>query len=466
MVTSRCFSAGTSRVASSFALILVTTVAAAQQGQLDPSFGSSGKQVIPFDLGGSGFDGAFDVAVQPDGKIVLVGGAEKLGADTDFAAIRLRPDGSLDPTFGTGGKTTVWFDLGGTKADYAAAVALRPDGGIFLAGPVTGADGDRDFGIALLDSSGALDSNFNVGGKSATQFDLGGDNDDWAWDLALQADGKVLVAGAVDGSAGNVDFGVARWNPSVGIDLFFGLIGIRVVFFDEGGSNHDEARAIAVQPDGKIVLAGTVSVGDRTADFGVVRLNADSTNDFDFGNAGKVTIAFDLGGDDVDVATDLVLQLDGKIVVVGAAEAPNSKMDFAIARLLPDGTLDSDFDGDGKTTVSFDLGGDLEDSATAVALNPDGAIVVAGLVDGPAGDRDFGLARLDPSGALDAAFGTGGKTTIAFDQGTAFDDAFGLAVPRSGGIFVAGGVDVAPNGIDFGVAKVQGGVIFANGFES
>jgi uncharacterized delta-60 repeat protein len=438
----------------------------AQQGQLDVSFGSSGKLVIPFDLGGTGLDGAYAIAVQPDGKIVAVGGAQGPNGDSDFAAVRFGPDGTLDPTFGSGGKTTVWFDIESPNEEYATAVAIHPDGAIYLAGPVAGFGGDPEFGVARLDSSGSLDIGFGVGGKAIRQFDLGGNFDDWPHDIAVLADGKTLVVGEVDGSVGNVDFGVARFTATGTFDLTFGSAGNRVIFFDQGGSNDDNGWTIAVQPDGKIILAGTVDVGVGTTDIGVVRLNSNSTNDTTFGSGGKVTIAFDIGGENVDIGLDVALQQDGKIVVVGAAEATNSWMDFAIARLETDGTLDTTFDGDGKATVTFDLGGDEDDWAYAVALNPDGKIVVAGQVDGPGGPRDFGLARLDANGALDSTFGSGGKTTIAFDQGSGSDDLYGLAVPTSGGIYLAGGVDVAPSGIDFGIAKVMGSVVFGDGFES
>lgn len=438
----------------------------AQQGQLNTSFGNSGKLVIPFNLISDGVDRAYDIAVQPDGMIVAVGATEKLGG-TAFAVVRFGPDGTLDPTFGLGGRMTVAFGFGNPQVDFATAVALHPDGAIYLAGPVTGADGDMEVGVARLDSSGSLDAGFGVGGKAIVPFDLGEIDGDLFWDMALQTDGKVLVAGEVDGLAANVDFGLARLTSSGDPDLTFGSNGLRIVFFDEGGSYGDFARAVAVQPDGKIILVGTVDVGAGTADIGVVRLNSNSTNDSTFGTLGKVLIAFDGGGEDVDIGTDVALQKDGKIVVVGAAEAANSKMDFAIARINSDGTLDSTFDGDGKTTVAYDLGGDWEDRVYAVALNPDGKIVVGGHVDGPNGDRDFGIARLDTNGALDPTFGSGGTATVAFDLVTGgTDNLNGLAVPSSGGIYVAGSVYVANNDEDIGVAKVIGSVVFGDGFES
>src|SRR5262249_36070891 len=140
------------------------------------------------------------------------------------------------------------------------------------------------------------------------------------------------------------------------------------------------AHAVVVQPDGKIVVAGSF-VSNGNADFAVARLLSNGTPDSNFGNAGLTVIPFDYGGNNEDVANAVVLQPDGKIVVAGYARARNlegSDYDFAVARLLPNGLLDPDFDGDGKTTIVFDRGGGKNDVARAVALQPDGKIVVAG----------------------------------------------------------------------------------------
>jgi len=441
-------------------------VNAAEQWTVDTTFGSSGKVVIPFDVISGGSDTATAVAVQRDGKIVVVGGAEKLDSDIDFAVLRLEPDGDLDLTFSNGGKKLIPFDLAGLMTDWATAVAIQPDGAIVVAGPVTGKNGNYDFGIVRIDTDGDFDPTFGDGGMTTVAFDLGGAENDYPWDIAIQEDGKIVVVGGVDGSLGNEDFGVVRLTSGGDPDVGFGLNGIRVVFFDLGWSNSDVAYAVAVQPTGEILLAGQVTLSLGNLDMGVVRLNSNSTDDFTFGTGGKVGIAFDLAGPGSDPALDLILQDDGKILVAGGAETLGGDRDFAVARLETSGILDGTFSGDGKTTVAFDLGGSGEDFVFGMALEADGRIVVAGRADGPSGNRDFGVARLDANGALDTTFGSSGTMTVAFDLGGGEDFLEGLAVPPTGGIFLVGSAEVAVGGYDFAVAKVNGVTVFGDGFET
>jgi uncharacterized delta-60 repeat protein len=441
-------------------------VNAAEQGTLDTTFGIGGKVVIPFDLVSGGADFATAVAVQQDGKIIVVGGAERLGLDVDFAVLRLEQDGDLDPTFSGDGKMTVSFNLTGSFTDWATAVAIQPDGAIVVAGRVDGKNDNLDFGIVRLDTDGDLDPTFGGGGMTTVGFELGGAKDDLPWAVAVQDDGKVLVAGAVDGSLGNDDFGVLRLTSSGEPDVGFGLNGIRVVFFDLGGSNDEEVRGLAVQPTGEILLVGPVTMGWGDVEMGAVRLLSSSITDTTFGTGGLARVGFDFVGDAVDLAFALALQDDGKIVLAGAAEKDGGNRDFAVARLGTDGVLDDTFSADGKTTEDFDLGGTEEDVAYGVTLEPDGRIVVAGQVDGPSGDKDFGVARFESNGALDETFGSSGTTTVSFDLGGAEDVLSDLAVPPTGGVFLVGAVDVTAGGTDFGVAKVHGVTVFGDGFET
>ncbi len=441
-------------------------VSAAEQGTLDTSFGIGGKVVIPFDLVPGGTDNAHAVAVQRDGKIVVVGGAETLGLDIDFAVLRLEPDGDLDPTFSGDGKSIIPFNLSGSFTDSATAVAIQPDGAIVIVGPVDGKKGNIDFGIVRLEADGDLDPTFGSGGMTTFDFNLGGVKNDTPRTVALQDDGKILVAGGVDGSVGNDDFGVLRLTSGGDPDPSFGLNGIRVVFFDLGGSNDEEVFGMAVQPTGEILLAGPVTIGWGNVEMGVVRLLSSSITDTTFGTGGLARVAFNLVGDAVDLAFALALQSDGKILLAGGAEKDGANWDFAVVRLGTDGVLDSAFSGDGKTTEDFDQGGAQRDVAYGVALEPDGRIVVAGQVDGPNGDQDFGVARFDSSGNLDETFGSSGTMTVSFDLGGAEDELSGLAVPPTGGVFLVGRVDVASGGTDFGVAKVHGSTVFGDGFET
>jgi uncharacterized delta-60 repeat protein len=271
----------------------------------------------------------------------------------------------------------------------------------------------------------------------------------------IQADGKIVQVGSFLPSAdfGNSQFVVTRYNPNGTLDLSFGgqNTGSFVIpfFNNTGGFNHtDVALTVAIQPsDRKIVVAGQATVANGDQDFAVARLNTDGTLDTaGFGTNGQVTIPFNLGGGNTDVAQAVVIQSDGKIVVAGFAETASNGEDFAITRLNTNGTLDTSgpgFGSGGKTTIGFDLGGNKNDRAQAVGLQSTGKIVLAGFAQTASNGADFAVARLNTDGTLDSigptAFGGNGKTTVGFDLGGTNDDrAFALAMQNDDGIILAG----------------------------
>ena len=386
-------------------------------GGLDAAFNGTGTRVVPFDLGGSNSDTGAAVAVQADGKIVLVGTVDQATAnDTDFAVTRLNPDGSLDATFGTGGRQVVAFDLGGQNSDRGNAVALQADGKIVVVGTVQSSAGDADFGVVRLNADGSPDATFGPGGKRTVAFDLGGgiNNTDEANAVTVQTDGKIVVTGsALTNATGDFDFAVARLNADGGLDATFNTTGKQTVAFDRGGANTDEARAVAVQANGRIVLAGSASRDfANDSDFAVARLNADGGLDATFNATGKQTVAFDLGGINEDRASAVAVQADGKIVLGGSVQrAGAGDFDFAAARLNAGGGLDATFNTTGKQTVAFDLGGAAGQDADivgGVVLQPDRKIVLAGYAQKSAASNDFAVARLlgdneSPVAVADAA---------------------------------------------------------------
>jgi uncharacterized delta-60 repeat protein len=203
--------------------------AVAAPGALDPTFGTGGE--VTTDFGGS--DSAEAVGIQSDGKIVTAGSTFSGGLQ-HFVLARYNADGNLDSSFGSGGKVTT--DFGGF--DAASALVIQPDGRIVAAGR-----GSGDFALARYNADGSLDPTFGSGGKVTTDF--GGSDD--AFGVALQADGKIVAAGQ-----GGSDFGLARYNADGSLDPTFGS-GSRVTT-DLGG--FEDAIAVALQNDGKIVITG------------------------------------------------------------------------------------------------------------------------------------------------------------------------------------------------------------------
>ena len=320
-------------------------------GSLDTTFGTRGKRTINF---GGDDEGAFGAALQPDGKIVLVG-------DSDFrvAVARLNPNGSLDNTFSGDGK--VLFSWGAISR--ATAVLVLPNGKLVIGG-FSGPEGGN-VQLARLNPNGALDTTFGTGGKAAVDF--GGD--DFGAALARQANGRILIAGRST-LAGAI---VARLLAGGGLDASFGAAGKLSV-------GPGSLSAVMVQPDRKILVAGNAN---GPATMTVTRLNTNGTPDMTFDGDGTATIDF---GNLADAGNDAVLQPDGRIVVAGYTQATNSPP--AVARLNSDGSPDATFGGgDGKVTIDFGVATFMN----AAALQANGRILVAGEYSGA---NDFAIARL------------------------------------------------------------------------
>jgi uncharacterized delta-60 repeat protein len=363
----------------------------------DATFGSGGYRSVPTLWAHTSADFPA-VKVQPDGKVVAVAGSTVSG--TTWALSRTLPDGTLDPTFGSNGVVGTTFPNEGTATgDGANALAFQADGKIVVVGIVAGVPGDNheDRGIARYNSDGTLDGTFGSGGLVRISFPEAAG---WAYGVAALPDGHILVAGS-----GSASFTVARLTSTGQLDPTFGSAGFAQVSFGLNPSS-GIAQAMAVQPDGKIVLTGVLSTGALP----VARLNANGTPDTTFNGTGTALVpasAFGASYANID-ATGLALQPDGKIVAAGYAYAPSgSRNDWFTSRLNADGTLDTGFSGDGVDVVSFNGGGDR---ANDVVVQADGKVVVAGYanVGGAPGfygqGYNLALVRYNADGTPDASF--------------------------------------------------------------
>jgi uncharacterized delta-60 repeat protein len=382
------------------ASLAFSAAAIAAAGDLDPTFSGDGKQTTDF----GDIDAATGVALQSNGKIVVVG---VTGNSGDFALARYNPSGSLDTTFSGDGKQTT--DFGGTNGDKALAVALQSDGKIVVVGRA-GLGSSSSWALARYNPNGSLDPTFSGDGKQTTAHGQGSR----ANAVALQADGKIVAVGT-----GVSEWIIARYNPNGSLDPTFSGDGIQTTPF--GAQNI--ANGVAVQSDGKLVAVGSESVH---LDFALARYNANGSLDTSFSGDGKQTT--DFGG--YNEAKAVTLQ-GNKIVAVGAGLVGFNTGDFAVARYNPNGSLDPTFSGDGKQTTNF--GGD--DVANDVAVQADGRIVLAGVATGGATGNDFALARYNTNGSLDTSFAGGGRKRTNFG-GT--DSANGVALQGDGRIVAAG----------------------------
>ena len=381
-------------------------MAQAADGDLDPTFGTGGK--VMTDIGHS-TDIAYAVAVQADGKLVVVGTTYKHNdySNEDFTVTRYNANGTLDTTFGAGGK--VRTDFPGLAA-VPSAVVIQPDGKIVVAGGAFPAFTFLgDFEVVRYNQNGSLDTSFGNGGFVTTSFPGQGS---YAFAVALQADGKIIAAGTdfvnfSSDDSSDTDFGIERYNPDGTPDSTFGNGGQVTTDFD--GFN-DDAFSILVQPDGKLVAVGSAKNPTNFYDFAAVRYLANGTIDTTFGVAGKVRT--DFGDHNFDQARSAVLQPNGKIVAAGFAISQNGGVqNFAVARYGSNGVLDTTFSSDGMMQIDF---GSCCQSANKVLLQGDGKIITVGYANTESSDSDFLLARLNPSGSLDTTFGLGGKVRTSF----------------------------------------------------
>ncbi len=351
-------------------------------GDLDSTFGSGGRVITPI---GGGDDIASSVALQADNKIVVTGSSFN-GVATDIAVLRYTITGTLDTTFGSNGIVTETITIGD---DVANAVAIQADGMIVLAGSA-----GQDFAVLRYDSDGILDTTFGVAGIVTTDFYVSNDS---AQAIAIQpGDGKLVVAGFADSQRSD-EFAVARYDTDGSLDT--GGFGSPKgwVTTDFATDSIDQAFSVAIQADGKIVLAGFVNEGGGGSDdFAAARYESNGNLDATFSGDGMVVTP--IGAHD-DQAYGVAVQPTGKIVLAGWSDnkAP-SKQDLSLARYTITGTLDTTFGVTG--TVSTDLGtinvgSYSEDYAYGLAIQADNKIVVAGYTDYPAGNNNFTVVRYE-----------------------------------------------------------------------
>jgi uncharacterized delta-60 repeat protein len=336
-------------------------------GDLDTTFGAGGKKTITF----GGEDDANAVLVQPNGRIVVAGGGG--AAATTFCVARLRADGKLDTTFGPAGKRRVAF---GGEREAVFGAALQPDGKIVLVG-----DSDFRVAVARLNANGTPDTTFSTDGKRL--FSWGALSRAQA--VLVLPNGKLLVAGFSGPEGGNAQ--LARLKPGGALDTTFGAGGIAKV--DYGGDEF--AYAIARQANGRIVVAGfsrATFPGDETLGAIVTRVRANGELDPDFAGTGKVVLP------GVRDARGVLIQPDRKIVVAGTADG-SQKM--TITRLQTNGSPDPTFDGDGTATIDFPAvlvtGAALQlDGKIVVAGSTNGRFAVARVNPNGSPDATFGIA--------------------------------------------------------------------------
>lgn len=411
-----------------FVVVVGVSTLFAAPGDLDLNFGTDGKVIA----GTVSSDHTRSVAIQKDGKIIVAGIINGLQADgsQDFEVTRFNPSGELDLTFGVAGIAII--DVGisdsvGSDHDDAYSVAIQEDGKIVVAGYSYNGS-NTDFSLIRLNVNGDLDTTFGVGGKVLTDFS----SHDRGYSVAIQSDGKIVVAGtSYQAAANGWTFTLARYDVNGTLDPTFANNGKMISDFSGG-----YAYSVALQDDGKIVVGGFLYAPGTNSDFAVARYNSNGQIDQTFGINGKVLTDFE-NNSRRDVILSMAIQTDGKIVAAGFAEvvtALGTINNFALARYDVNGTLDPTFGVDGKVTTNFGTG---SSTIRSMDIQDDGKIVVTGSgTTYPTFTPQFSLARYNIDGNLDPTFGLGGEVTTSI--GLYGDLSYALAIQSDGKIVVSG----------------------------
>ncbi len=329
--------------------------------------------------------------------------------------------GDLDPSFGNGG---IAITRGETfsHVNAAGAMAIQPDGKIVVAGEGhLGNSMNWDSAVVRYNPDGSLDNSFGGTGIVVTQFSI---DYDGFFAVAIQADGKIVVAGSTFlCNCTDSSFAIARYNPDGSLDASFN--GTGKIITAVGDARRDYAESVAIQADGKIVVVGRSGNGGA-----IVRYNSDGSLDTTFNGTGKLFI-------DGYTGVSVVIQADGKIIVVG-----NNNNSFKLYRLNPDASPDPSFNGTGQVVTST-IG------ATDVAIQPDGKIVVSGSsYDSNQGQR-LAVVRFNPNGSIDTSFGNTGRFIAPLGV---FPEAVAI---QADGKIVAAGNGASSVAAGFGIVRLN-----------
>jgi uncharacterized delta-60 repeat protein len=413
-------------------------------GALDISYSSDGKHTISLPNGQT-MDAA-DVAVQKDGKTVIVGTMKGKNNRTDFSVARLNIDGTLDLSFNANGADGPGYTrtpVGDKARANGAAVAIQADGKIVVVGTAEISSGfdEPEFAIVRYNADGLLDKSFDGDGMRA--IDLGNFSSfTRGYDVAIQPDGKIVAVGMTY-RAPDEDFFIIRLNSDGKLDAKFDFDGKKFIGFGDD----DEAKVVKLDTNGTIVVAGHAS-----SSAGLAKLTSTGLMVDEFDSDGKRSFAIP-GAIDTRVA-DMLLQSDGRVVIVGHVDRVNAQSDMYIARFNRNGTLDTTFGTRGTGFDFVDFGGN--DFAGGIVKAPDGG--TGFIITGTSGG--FASAKFTENGLIDTTFGTQGKVRLNFGGNARVASGPGKRITLAGG-----GLFASARLLDKGSNVVNAGSFQPNAFE-
>lgn len=414
-------------------LFLAFFTASAQDGTLDVTYGTSGKQTIDAFPGNFPvYNAMHQIAVLTNGKILQCFSLSN-GTNNDFAIVRYTSDGFLDNTFNSGGALPGLAVVDFGANEVATSMAIQSDGKVVLAGYKSSSVGSNDgvFALARINTNGTLDNTFGTSGKVTTAVGTEANA------FSILQSGGVFVVSGFSWTGSSYDFALVRYNNNGTLDNTFGTGGKVTTNFGVNAV----AYSIIVQADAKVVAAGFASPDGSTNYFALARYNINGSLDNTFGTGGKVTTSIGTAGSDAAYALTYD-RISGKLAAAGSS-FNGSDNDFAVVRYSPNGLPDATFDGDGKVTTAIATGNDI---AYTIAFQPDGKILAAGSSDyGFGTDADYSIVRYMSNGLLDNSFNSSGSKpgTNLIDFG---GNDFGYDIATQGNNIIIGGVTGATLG--------------------
>ncbi len=413
---------------------LAIKLSAQQTGDLDFTFGTNGKTISS--ISSSDFDAAAGIALQDDGKIVVVGAALFSDTQASFAIARYNSDGTLDNSFDFDGKVVTSFD---TTLNGAFDVVIQSDGKILVAGVYADIFLEKSgLLLARYNTDGSLDATFSGDGKM--QFNIANNLSDNVYSVAIQNDGKILIGGTHLITANTNDLCIIRFNTDGTLDNSFGFGGVFSLAIPAMGSG---ITALKLQTDGKIVASGWANSAN-SFNFLTIRCNSGGTLDNSFGNAGISITSMSTSVSNINA---IGIQNDGKIVIGG-----RSNYQFALVRYNSDGSLDNSFGIGGKVLTIMTVGGFNTAEISDLIIESDGKILVTGdTTNNVIGFSKYVLARYEVDGTLDSSFSGDGKIIDTWEVATSCG-AKALITQTDGKILVVGTTDDG-NSSKFTVAR-------------
>ncbi len=427
------------------------SVHCSKPGVLDATFNSPYGFNVQSDATGSlGDDSGKAVAVDAQGRILVTGSSTNGAGNKDMVVWRFTPDGILDKTFNGTGFVAYDNVAGGSGDDIGKGIAVDSlDGGILVTGSTTSA-GHTDMALWRFKDDGTLDTTFY--GKGLIEYNDGyGDESGNA--VAVDFQDRILVTGSTT-SAGNTDMAVWRFNANGTVDTSFNKTGIFVQNGVAGGNGNDSGNAIAVDSQGRIVIAGSSTNIAGNTDMVVWRFKSEGILDTTF-NSPKGYVVNNSAANGNDSGNGINVYAADWIFVTGSSTNSLGNTDMAIWAFKADGTFNTSFNTNGIIVNNGAAGGNGNDSGNAITADSQGRILVTGSSTNSLGNTDMVVWRFNNTGTIDTAFGTTG--ILVHDSaagGSGNDSGNAVAVDAQDRILVAGSSTNAAGNLDMAIWRV------------